>query len=49
MFLDCLFLVYCELFLAIMNLMLLNCISAIFLNTVKYNNSARITSMSWSF
>lgn len=42
MFSALVFLVYFERFPAILNLMFVNCISAIFLNTIKYNNSKRI-------
>lgn len=32
-----------ELFPAVLKLMLVKCISAIFLNTIKYNSSAKVT------
>lgn len=43
MFLALVFLVYFELFPAVLNLALVNCISAISLNTIKCKNLTRIT------
>lgn len=42
MFSALVFLVHFELFPVVLNLTLVNCISAMFLNTIKYNNSTRI-------